>query len=298
MERTPVIDKNGIERLDFPSEVVLETTRHCNLACVICPYPTLKRPKGEMELGLFRKIIDEVAATSPKTRIWLALMGEPLLGRNLAAKIDYAVGAGMRVFLNTNATYLEGAAADHILHSGIDSVIVSMDATTKETYAQIRRQGEFERVERNVGDFLDRARELGSSAPKLVVQFIVMDENEHEADEFKAKWLERGAVVKMRLKLGWGLAVETTDLRKAKVERFPCPWLLRTMSIQWNGIVNQCDGDYEGQYSPGDVTRQTLSQLWHGELAARRDRHWSGDFNHELCRDCMDWSGGRAQFYS
>jgi hypothetical protein len=131
-----------------------------------------------------------------------------------------------------------------------------------------------------------------------VTQFIVMDENEHEADDFKTKWLDRGAVVKMRLKLGWGLGVATTDIRRDDVERFPCPWLLRTMSIQWNGKVNQCDGDYEGRYSPGDLGSQSLYHIWKGELASRRERHWAGDFSHDLCRDCYDWSGGRAQLYA
>jgi radical SAM protein with 4Fe4S-binding SPASM domain len=225
-------------------------------------------------------------------------MGEPLTSKTLSYKIDYAVEAGLQVFLNTNATFLEGQTADHLLLSGINSIIVSLDATTKKTYDLIRRQGDFERVERNITNFLERSQELGKSAPKVVTQFIVMDENADEADEFKNKWLQRGAVVKMRLKLGWGLGVETSDIRRAKVERFPCPWLLRTMSIQWNGKVNQCDGDYEGNYSPGDLNSQSMSHIWSGELSKRRERHWANDFSHDLCRDCYDWSGGRAQFYS
>ena len=65
----------------------------------------------------------------------------------------------------------------------------------------------------------------------------------------------------------------------------------------WSGRLAQCDADYEGNYSPGDIRTHSIKELWDGELAHRRARHLAGDFSHELCRDCYDWAAGRSEFH-
>lgn len=297
MKRIPQIDKEGIVRLEFPVDVIIETCGYCNLACIMCPYPTLKRKKGEMEFPLFKKIVDEVSQHGKDTRVWLAIMGEPLMGKQFCRMVDYASSLNLDLHLNTNATFLEGQCLDTIVNSNINKVIVSIDASTKKTYDIIRKNGDYDRVEKNIRALLSQIQKKPSNKPDVIVQFIVMDENAQEMEEFKRKWLEFGAIVKLRLRLGWGQGVEAKDLKNAKIERFPCPWLLRQISIQWNGVVNQCDGDYEGHYCMGNLNEQSIRDIWHGEFRRRQDRHWANDFTHPLCKDCHDWSCGRAEFH-
>ncbi len=125
-----------------------------------------------------------------------------------------------------------------------------------------------------------------------------MDENEKELEDFKKYWLENGVIVKIRPKLGWGTGVNADNLNLPDSERdFPCPWLTRTVSIHWNGKFAQCDADYEGIYSPGNLSTTSIKKIWRGELANRREKHWNLDFSHELCVKCKDWQAGRSQFY-
>jgi len=158
--------------------------------------------------------------------------------------------------------------------------------------------GNFSQTVKNLELFLTKRQERNANSPKLIVQFIVMDENEHEADAFRAHWLQRNAIVKIRPKLGWGIGVKAENLNLDNSERtFPCSWLTRTVSIHWNGRFGQCDADFEGQYSPGDIRTQTIKEIWNGELARRREKHWSGDFSHDLCKNCRDWQAGRSAFF-
>lgn len=298
--RKPRLESLTFERMSFPEDVIVETFAHCNLRCIMCPYPNLQRPKGEMTLDVFTKIVDEMAMENSRCRLWVAILGEPLLRpQSLFRMLNYARNKGIdNIHLNTNATFLSEEIAHQIFEAGVKDLLISIDAFTKDTYDLIRVGGDFPAVVKNLESFLAEKKRRGLDRPNVIAQYIIMDQNEHEVESFKNHWLSKGAIVKVRLKMGWGSAIETEDLNDAKVERnFPCPWLLRSVSIHWDGTFAQCDADYEGGYSPGDIRTQTIKEVWDGELAKRRENHWNLDFSHPLCQDCKDWSVGRAVFY-
>ena len=285
----------------FPADIIVEVIARCNLRCIMCPQPNLRRTRGEMSPVTFKKIVDEVARESPSSRLWLALMGESLLlGRKLVEFIRLAKRQGLQqVILNTNACLMSPELARGLLDAGVDEIIAGLDACSGTTYEKIRVGGDFGAAVRNVEWVLEERRRRARVTPKVVAQFIVMDENAHEVEAFKDFWLCRGAVVKIRPRLGWGAGVEAKDLQSVEVPRdFPCPWLTRTVSIHWNGRFGQCDADFEGAYSPGDIRTSSIKDLWLGELAARRQKHWDHDFSQPLCSLCRDWMAGRSEFFT
>jgi len=290
--------KKTLQKYDFPVDIILEVIASCNLRCIMCPQPFLERKRGEMKFEIFQKVIDEVAKENPHARIWLIIMGEPLLiGDRLIEMIKYAKALNLDLHLNTNAEYLTEDMAEKIIDAGLDEMIVGLDAFTKETYDKIRVGGNFDKTVSNIEYILNLKKNKGVSKPSIIMQLIVMDENEHEIESFKEYWLSRGAIVKIRPRLGWGTGVKADNLNLPDSERtFPCPWLVRTVSIHWNGNLAQCDGDYEGRYSPGSIITHTIKEIWDGELRIRREKHWNNDFSHDLCSKCKDWQAGRSQF--
>lgn len=294
--------KNTLLETPFPQDIIVEANGFCNLRCIMCPYPVLKRPKGEMKFELFKKIVDEVAEGSPGSRLWLAIMGEPLLlGDRVIRMMAYAKEQGLaEVILNTNANFMTPELIPKLIDSGLDKIILSLDAISAETYDRIRIGGNFSKVMDNIHAFLAIKSSRNLSKPELVAQFIVMDENEHETERFKEYWLSQGVIVKIRPKLGWGHGVRAENLEALREEvprDFACPWLTRTVSIHWDGTFSQCDADHEGTYSPGNLRTQTIKEVWDGELAQRRQRHWNLDFDFDPCRDCNDWLAGRSYFF-
>ena len=291
--------KKTLEKYEFPRDIIIETIAKCNLKCIMCPQPYLKRERGEMSMEVFKKIIDEVAVESPNSRIWLAIMGEPLLtGNKFLEMLKYAKEKKLEVHLNSNAEYLSEDLAKAIVDIGLDEIIVGMDAFTKETYDKIRVAGDFDKTVNNIKKLIEIKNSMEAKKPTIIMQFIVMEENEKELEQFKEFWLNKGTVVKIRPKLGWGTGVKADNLNLPESERnFPCPWLVRTVSIHWTGKFAQCDGDYEGNYGPGDIRENTIKEIWNGELQKRRERHWNGDFSHDLCKQCKDWQAGRSEFY-
>lgn len=293
--------KATLEKYHYPVDIIVEVTRYCNLRCIMCPYPDLKREQGHMTIETFKKIVDETARENPAARIWLAIMGEPLLiGEKIADYIRYAKDQGIKeVCLNTNAVFLTESMSSRLIKSGLDKVLVSIDGFSSETYDQIRVGGDYELVKKNVETMLELKKSRNVKTPEVIAQFIVMDENQHEVEPFKEYWLSKGAIVKVRPKLGWGNAIQSSVLDSAAevTERFPCAWLTRTVSIHWDGSFSQCDADHEGTFSPGHLDKNTIKEVWDGPLEERRKRHWDGDFKFEPCDTCKDWLAGRSYFY-
>ena len=292
--------KRTLKPLDFPKSVVIETTAYCNLNCVMCPQSFLTRPRGNMSMETFRKIADEVSLHK-KTKLWLAIMGEPLMrGDDLISFIKYAKQKGIgNVSLNTNAMLMTSEMSIKLIESGLDTILIGIDAYKKDTYNKIRIGGDFDKVVFNVLELLEHKVEFEPEHKlKVIVQYIVMEENEKEVKQFKQYWLSRGAIVKIRPKLGWGAQIQADNLNLREKDRtYPCPWLTRTVSIRWDGNFNQCDADWDGQYSPGNIYGQSIKDIWDGELSLRRQKHWDGDFRHELCSKCKDWQVSRSRFY-
>ena len=95
----------------FPDRIYIESTNHCNLKCIMCPtgLGVIARPKGYMEMGLYRQIVDEVGALvgSAVLHSW----GEPLMHPELFEMIRYGKRAGMRMETSTNITLLNDERA-------------------------------------------------------------------------------------------------------------------------------------------------------------------------------------------
>ena len=298
---TPDLDnvRKTLKRYPFPVDVIVEVTATCNLKCIMCPQKSITREKGEMSFSIFKIIADEVAKENPSTRIWLAIMGEPLLlGEKLINMVEYAKNSGIKsVNLNTNGLLLTPDISDRLIDIELDYVIFGVDAFKRETYEKIRIGGDFNKLYKNIEYMIESKKKRNSPLPHLILQYIVMDENERELEEFKNYWLNKGQIVKIRPKLGWGKGVKADNLNLPDSERdFPCSWLTRTVSIHWNGKFAQCDADYDGKYSPGDLLSSSIKELWQGELAKRREKHWNLDFTHDLCSECKDWQAGRSIF--
>jgi radical SAM protein with 4Fe4S-binding SPASM domain len=279
--------------LRFPTQLVIETTAACNLRCIMCPHKSMSRRKGNMDLRLYMKIVKEVAAIAPNCEVWVTFMGEALLLKNtILGMIQYAKEVGLkRVVLNSNATYLNSAAIDGLIESGLDRFLVSLDAVTEKTYNLIRPGGNFEASVRGTEEILRRVISEKHLRPTVTVQMSVMDENEHEQEEFKRYWSERGAIVKFRPKCSWAGSIEAQNLSTDQTQRPPCRWAMETTAIHYNGDVVTCVVDYEGFYKAGNIWQRSLQDIWLTELKALRYLQYKKNFSElpDFCARCLDW---------
>jgi radical SAM protein with 4Fe4S-binding SPASM domain len=255
-----------------------------------------------MQRKMFNKIVEEIARENPSAELWPTFMGEAMLLRHrLFDMVRYARQVGCRkITLNSNGNHLNEKTVPQLLDSGVDRFIVSCDGHTKETYERIRVGGRFERLYGGVNFLIETMRREGRTRPLIEMQFSVFNENEHEVEEFKQFWLERGVIVKVRPKLYWSGTVEGGHHRiKTDEARTPCLWAMDTCAIHWNGNVVMCAVDCDGKYVAGNIEMQTVKDIWNGPLKWVRELHMRRRFRElpEVCRECPDWSVKQAQAF-
>lgn len=289
----------------FPRVILIDTVSHCNLRCSMCVHKHMKRKKGVMSQGLFTKIIDEIAEVDKNVRVWMVFFGESLLLKRTKPSIydliNYAKSKGLTdVVVNSNANLLDEQSAKSLIDSGLDAIYFGVDAFKKETYEQIRVGGDYNKTVANILRLLDMQKELNIFHPKVFVQFVEMDLNAGEKEDFTKFWSSRGAIVKIRPKVSWAGEIEAPNLILDNANRWPCHWAMQTMSITDTGKVVTCAVDLDAKFIAGDITKQSLKEVWNSSLGSLRGLHekklWEGLPAH--CSSCRDWQSACSEYYN
>ncbi len=74
----------------------------------------------------------------------------------------------------------------------------------------------------NVINLIRLKKELNADNPKVFVQFVELDVNKHEKDDFIKFWSDHGALVKIRPKVSWAGLIEAPNLVLGNDDRSPC----------------------------------------------------------------------------
>ena len=106
------------------------------------------REKGMMSLDLFKRTIDEMGRYL--VRLHLYNWGEPLLNKDVYEMIGYAHKHHIVTCVSTNFTVFSEAAAEKMIASGLDEIILSVDGASQETYEKYRIGGDFNKVVENI----------------------------------------------------------------------------------------------------------------------------------------------------
>jgi radical SAM protein with 4Fe4S-binding SPASM domain len=265
----------------------------------------MKRRKGIMPWNLFTKIVDEIAETDKNVRVWMIFFGEALLLKRrkptIFDMIAYAKGKGLtEVVLNSNANLLDESASKGLICSGLDAIYIGIDAFKPETYAKVRVGGNYEKAVQNTLQLMKLKNLMNSEKPEVFIQFVEMDINRNEKEDFIQFWNQQGAVVKIRPKVSWAGLIDAPNLVLDREERWPCYWAMRTMSITDTGKVVTCAVDLDAKFVAGDINHQSLKEVWNGRLKELRQCHLFKEFHAlpENCRECKDWQAARADYYS
>jgi sulfatase maturation enzyme AslB (radical SAM superfamily) len=283
----------------FPEVVLIDNVSYCNLKCSMCSHKNLKRKQGFMNINLYKKLIDEIAQKRPQSRIWVTFYGEGLIMKDLDERIKYAKDKGCKdVVLNSNGTLLNYENSKKLVLSGLDALYVGVDAFTQDIYKDLRVGGNLETTVEGVLSYKKALDEYGNGNQKLFVQFVVMDSNQQQLDEFLKFWNGHGINVKVRPKVSWAGKVEANNLQRG-LERLPCFWQMNTISITDIGKIPYCTCDLDCEEPLGDANENTIEELWNGPLKELRRLQYKGEWDKltKTCRECLDWQSAYSEYH-
>ena len=291
---------------DFPSQILMDITEICNLACTHCPHPTFAKSKHyegrHLDPALNDKMVEEVRLHGQgKTQyIRYAANGEPLVHPNGYDMIETAVKySGVYVTLTTNGKIMNEKRTQRLLDAGVHLIDISIDAFKPETYAKIRVKGDLNVTQTNTLRLLQWVRE-SKACTKVVVSFVEQPLNQQEIDDFERYWKDQGVnfVIIRRLHSCSGAVVELADMRRQaqkKQQRRPCLYPWERMVVNARGDLAFCPSDWVHGSYVASYHKTTIQAEWQGEFyQALRKAHLSNNYsNCGFCGDCPDWESTR-----
>ncbi|MBW1743294.1 MAG: radical SAM protein [Deltaproteobacteria bacterium] len=156
-----------------PLEYILdiEITNRCNARCQICPRSELERPLGDMSNKTFELLAERISHSRTKHVVFSGF-GEPLLHPMLpeyVRRLRREVKG--RIQVNTNAMALTQDLSSKLVETGLDVLNISYNGPDREAYEQIMRGMQFERLKRNLEQFLEVRG--GRKKPVLSLQSLL-----------------------------------------------------------------------------------------------------------------------------
>lgn len=281
--------ENNKELSDFPLYLILEPTSICNLRCPFChqaeeSFTKNKEMLGNMDVNLFKKIVDEAYAEGTKA-ITLTCRGEPTLHPDLNEMLMHCKGKFIEFKMNTNATKMKDEFIHTVLQSGITDMVFSADSFFKEEYESLRIGAVFEEILENIKRFKEiRDKEYPKS--KCVTRISgVQVSDKQDPEKFKEFWEQYvDFVVMVRMLNRWDIYNNSTDEMAQK----PCHYLGRSLSIYYDGSVIPCDMDYKGELALGSLKDFSIKEIWNSKkyknlVEAHRDNRRSEIFPCDRC---------------
>jgi radical SAM protein with 4Fe4S-binding SPASM domain len=242
-----------------------------------------------MDMDLFERIVTEAAGIGVK-RVHLYLRGEPTLHPRIFDMIAFAKSKGLALHLTTNGTTLTPDRSRQLLGSGVDSadqLTISFLGHSKENHEATMRGIDHDAVVANILELVRLRRELRVNGPVVETILNAPPQTAHEADDFIDFW--RGKVDHARL---GDISIEFQDYGTEAVEvvtrTSPCNAIYERLDVAWNGVVPQCNGDFDGDLAIGDLNTDSITDLWNCDrLKELRRMHEARKFDAvPMCLHC------------
>lgn len=290
-----------------PVSISLEPTTACNLGCPECPSgkKSFTRPTGNLREGDYQKWIDELSREAFYVNFYF--QGEPFIHPRLLEMVRYANSRRMYTSTSTNAHFLTDSVARNTVQSGLRRLIISIDGTSQDVYEQYRIHGDLQKVLEGTRNVVKWKKELKSSTPHIIFQFLVVKPNEHQIAEVLslAKTLE---VDEVRLKTAQvydykrGHPLIPNDEKYSRYRRMPngeyriknaldnhCWRMWSSCVVTWNGSVVPCCFDKDAQHMLGNLNEHTFDEIWNNATYRHfRSKLFQSRGEIDICANCSE----------
>lgn len=243
-------------------------------------------------------------------RLWYLIFyfqGEPYLNPSFLDLVKYASSKGIYTATSTNAHYLNDANAKRTIESGLDRLIISIDGTTQEVYEQYRIGGKLEKVLEGARNIIKWKKELKSSTPHVIFQFLVVKPNEHQIPEL-IKLAEEIGADEVGLKTAQVYDYEHGNAlipENSKYSRYykkadgtygiknqllnHCWKMWHSCVITWDGAVVPCCFDKDADFKMGNLQQDSFEKVWSSDsYHSFRSSVLRSRDEIEMCRNCTE----------
>lgn len=266
----------------MPLSIAIEPTTSCNLRCPECPsgLRSFSRPIGMLAPETFTQMLSQLKESLVYMLFYF--QGEPYLNRQFLDLVKIAHQHKIYTATSTNAHYLDDITAKKTVESGLDRLIISIDGTSQQTYEQYRIGGNLQKVIEGTRNIVRWKKELKSSTPHIIFQFLVVKPNEQDIPEVYKLAKELG-VDEVKLKTAQiydyqkGSALIPENPKYSRYQKMSngfysiknkllnqCWKMWHSCVITWDGRVVPCCFDKDATHQLGKLQENDFRTIWQG----------------------------------
>lgn len=244
-----------------------------------------------MDWDLYRSIVDQAIALGIR-RYSVYLMNEPMLDRELPERVAYVsarITKPQYVKVTSHGGLLTERMARGLLDSGLNKLKISVQSLNPKTYRAIMGL-ELSKTLSNIDRLLTLKQQGGYTLPRLEIVMVDSIQTHNEIPAMKRYWQQRD--IKLYIEPVENRA-DQQNIRDSAVgartlKAFSwCRRLIEQIYILYDGRMLQCCADWEQRSVMGDLTLESLANIWLGaRYSDYRRRFAAGNVKGLICAGC------------
>jgi radical SAM protein with 4Fe4S-binding SPASM domain len=265
-------------------QLIVETTNLCDARCITCPREQFKQKPLMMDMGLFKKIVDDAVQYGIES-VDTCGFGEPLLDKYLFERYAYIREKlpKAQIFCSTTGFHLDAEKWLKVVQY-VDIIKLSIYGVTKETYEAFHR-GRL-KYEESMSNILGFLAFKGNAAPRTVGLFLSTELNGQEQEAWLRRWEPMLDEVMIWQPHNWVNGRHYRDLDYSRQRSCGRPENA-PLYIHADGTVSPCCFDIHKGIPLGDMNTQTIEEVYRGEPYRRlREAHRECNFDDYICKGC------------
>ncbi len=289
--------------LKTPYTISIDPCNLCNFKCNFCAIQYKKEKvyfkKQFMDMRLFQKIIDDLKQFPEKLKVLrITGNGEPLLNPDLCDMIQYAKDAKIADFIEmiTNGSRLHPDLNQRLIDSGIDRIRISIEGIDTTGYKRVSGINiDFTEFLANIKDLHDRSGEKCEIYCKIVDEAVPTQAEKDRFFELFGDICDRIFIDNViplwsDFEEAKKLTRNAEGLHGQKIQNvMVCPYPFYSLLINPDGEVTVCCADWKRKLVVGDLTKQSMTEIWHGKALRDfwRDLCRGNKNQYEMCSKCV-----------
>ncbi|MBR2526662.1 radical SAM protein [bacterium] len=284
------------------TKAIIDIGSTCNAKCPYCPRQqegfTFK-DNGLMTEEIFETIYSQLKEMPDLKNISLYAFGEPLLNKNAGEYIKKIAQLNKKTLLSTNTTNMDKFTDELML---IDRLQFSIEGWDKESYERTRKNLKFEETIEKLKNFdeeVKKRRAENLKTPFRTIHCLFTKSTDlHKFIETWSPYVDEIRFTTMGPYISWSDDKKSTKLYYTKemeqdcfkfdipVEVKTCSYVNNTITVNSNGKVVLCCGDFSQHLALGDY--RDLNKAFNCKLLKNLVKQiYFGEKN--ICNGCRNY---------
>lgn len=263
-------------------EVRIENCNICDSKCSICPREKMTRKQTVMPDDHFKSLANQ-AVNLGANMISIFGYGEPILDRGIVNKVSHCSDLGLFTFITTNASTLDLDLSFSLLRAGLSKIRFSVHGIG-ENYEKVHRGLSWDKITRNIANFLSMNRIKFERQCKTAVSVIPM--NDETVEDIIERWDKNVDEIEIWRPHNWTDGRKYRRLTKSRKRTCGRP-AKGPIQINADGNMMICCFDFDAQMIVGNTYENTIEEILKGsEYEHYRDNHKKGFHEGTPCETC------------